>query len=673
MIPPLQYGGVSLKPYNITSYTAATQLGLPNHLPRTVQDQGLLSNLICTEDDYYPAIAPNQNNPNVNPEPPTYCLTFCPVPGFLHMLGMANEDGRVLIQDTSKVLSKEPQSGFSCHDNAIFDLTWSEVSASTMVTVSGDQKVCVWDIGEGDRGSKVRELRGHNRSVKCVEWREGTNTQFATGGRDNTVLVWDTRDKSDTEPDNAIRGAHSTAQGSNRRKAGSMSSPSFTSPQGVVTALAWVDDNTLASCGDNDGVVKLWDLRKNYSLYKRDPMPKLELYHPGHSTTMGYTSLSLSPCKNYLYAACMDDTIYKYDIVNGFQEPLGKYTGASIKNFFTKMSVSPCGRYIVSGSLCNWAYLWNTNSDGGPVARLGEHRAEVTCVAWSKAFTRGGLATLVTASDDMKHLIWRPRWEDDESKISGKVEMLQKQDKKIEHSPFKPLPITPSTSNKTPRRSLLLTPGTGKKQTPSIKSFLTPKVKLTPVVESPINVTPTNEVKRGVKRRQTLDFNDENCPQQEPAKIARHDSCNRNLSTSISSLYTSPAKCEFTAYNYKSPRKLSSSPVKLPVNSPRRLCSPLKLFSPLRELPSSHCSPTANLPNYVKDGTSPRTVKHTGVAKHTRGNNWLTNYTKEKKVGAGQAQMKEALCGLTKQTGGFSKVNRKKESKKSTKKVVKLK
>ena len=673
MIPPPQYGSVSLTPHNITSYTAATQLGLPNRLPRPVQDQALISSLLCTEDDYYPAIAPNQNNPNMNPEPPTYCLKFCPVQGSTHMLGMANEDGRVMVQDTSKVLTKEPLPGFSCHDNAIFDLCWSDVSVTTMVTVSGDQKVCVWDIGEGDRGVKVRELRGHSRSVKCVEWREGTDTQFATGGRDNTVLIWDTRDKSDTESDNAIRGAHSTAQVGNRRKGGNLASPSFSSPQGVVTALAWVDSNTLASCGDNDGVVKLWDLRKNYSLYKREPQPTLELYHPGDSTTMGYTSLSLSPCHNYLYTACMDDTIYKYDIVNGFQEPVSRFTGASIKNFFIKMSVSPCGRYIVSGSLDNWAYLWNTTSAGEPVARLGEHRAEVTCVAWSKEHTREALATLVTASDDMKHQIWRARWEEDENKVRGKVEMLQKQDIKIVHSPYRPMPVTPSTSNRTPRRGLLLTPGTGKKQTPSIKSFLTPKAKLTPVIESPLNVTPTNDVKRGVKRRQTLDFNDENCPKQEPAKLARQESCSRNLSTSISSLYTSPAKCEFTAYSYKSPRKLSSSPLKLPPRSPRRICSPLKLFSPLRELPASQSSPTANLPNYIMDGTSPRAVRHSGKAKQSRGTNWLTSYAKEKKVGLGQSGIKEAIGGLSKQSGGFSKLSQKKESKKSVKKIVKLK
>jgi len=673
MRPEQLYGGVPITPHNLPSYLSSAQLGLPSPTPRTVLDHALLSPLLCTVDDDYPAIAPNLSAPNVNPEPPTYCLRFCPVPGHHNLLGLANEDGRVAIQDTSKVLPKIPLTGFSCHDNAIFDIAWSDYNPSTMVTVSGDQKVGVWDIGEGSTGTKVRELVAHTRSVKCVEWRPGSDSQFATGGRDNSVLVWDTRDKSDRVPDNAIRGAHSVGQGGRQKKkgGGTQSSPSFSSPQGVVTALAWVDSNTLASSGDNDGVVKLWDLRKNYSLYKRDPIPKLELTHPGPSSTVGYTSLSLSPCHNYLYTACMDDTIYKYDIVNGFHEPCARYIGASIKNFFIKMAVSPCGRYLVSGSSDNWAYLWHTGSEGGPVARLGEQQAEVTCVAWSQG-REGDLATLVTASDDMRHQVWRGRRDQEEQEmIRSRVEMLGKVEKKFVHSPFRPILLTPSTSNKTPRRGLLSTPGTGKKrQTPSIKFFLTPKAQLTPVPESPANVTPSNDIKRGLKRRQ-CDFNDENFPGQ-PAKMTKQDSC-RNLSDSISTLYSSPVKCNFTPDSYKSPRKLlSCSPMKISTNSPLRLGSPLKLFSPMRELRTpleSLRSPTANLPNLLLDGTSPRAVKKNGKAKVEKSSNWLTSYVKEKK----QVVMKEVIGGLAKQTGGFSKVKQKKEAKKSVRKIVKLK
>jgi len=657
MKPKRVYNGVSLSPYNLPSYLSSSQLGLPSSVPRPLIDHALLSTLVCTVDDDYPAIAPNLAVQNINPEPPTYCLRFCPVEGFTNLLGIANEDGRVAIQDTSKVLPKIPLTGFSCHDNAIFDICWSYESAKTLVTVSGDQNVRLWDIGAGERGTRLREFTGHSRSVKCVEWQLDSSTQFATAGRDNCIMIWDTRDKNDRVPDNAIKGVHSTSQTTKKRKCNSLASPSNSSPQGVVTALTWIDSNTLASTGDTDGVIKLWDLRKNYSLYKREPLPKLEITHPGSSSKMGYTSLSPSPCRNYLYASCMDDIIYKYDIVNGFSKPCSKYTGASISNFFIKMDLSPCGRYLVSGSSDNWAYVWNTTSEGAPVARLGEQVAEVTCVAWSQE-KRSDLPILVTASDDMKHQLWKTNWKVlEEENIKYKIEMLNKVEPKRVYSPFKPAPMTPST--RTPKR-IIATPKLVKKgQTPSIKTFLTPKAQLTPLMESPVsNITPTNEGKRGCKRRQTLDFNDENSPD-ESSKISKNDSC-RNLSSSIASLYTSPAKCEFTANTYKSPRKLiTCSPLKS-MNSPKSLGSPLKLFSPLREMqnPMHYTrSPTANLPNLVLDGTSPRSLTRIDKKKNIKkGSDWLTNYTIGRKEVGQQSRLNEALKGLTNKTGGFSKV-----------------
>ena len=140
----------------------------------------------------------------------------------------------------------------------------------------------------------------------------------------------------------------------------------------------------------------------------------------------GYTSLSLSPCKCYAYVSCRDNKIYKYDIVNGGNTPAAIYTGAYIKEYFTKMSVSPCGRYIASGSGDPWAYLWNVGRPGSPVARLGETMAEVTCVAWCQESSTGsGLATLVMASHDMCHQLWRHRLETLETQgIRSQLEMM---------------------------------------------------------------------------------------------------------------------------------------------------------------------------------------------------------------------------------------------------------
>ena len=154
-------------------------------MPRNVRDQLLLTNIVCSSEDEYPSIGPNlgalingADLADIDPEPPTYCLRYCPVPGHHQLLGIANQDGRVAIQDTSLVTPKIPMSGHPCHDNAIFDISWSEDSVRHLVTVSGDQRVRLWDVsgGSGDnvRMNMIREFTGHSRRIKCVEWRPGS-------------------------------------------------------------------------------------------------------------------------------------------------------------------------------------------------------------------------------------------------------------------------------------------------------------------------------------------------------------------------------------------------------------------------------------------------------------------------------------------------------------------
>ena len=141
---------------------AARQLGRLNFLSRALTDRGLIAPLVCTVDDDYPSIAPDFASPQVNPEPPTYALHFCPVPGSEHLLGLANEDGSVHVQDTSKVQPKIPLTGRRCHDNAIFAFCWAARDAGRLVTASGDQTVAVWQLQqEGDQ--PLRRLRGHSR------------------------------------------------------------------------------------------------------------------------------------------------------------------------------------------------------------------------------------------------------------------------------------------------------------------------------------------------------------------------------------------------------------------------------------------------------------------------------------------------------------------------------
>lgn len=146
----------------------------------------------------------------------------------------------------------------------------------------------------------------------------------------------------------------------------------------------------------------MWDLRKNYRAYKRNPVPKYVIPYAGATTRNGFSNLVIDRTGVKLYANCLDNTIYCYNIGAFNPEPLMLYTGHQNSTFYIKSSLSADGLYLISGSSDQNAYIWNTKSSL-PLVKLTGHNAEVTCVAWQQ---KGDL-TLVTCSDDIKHKIWR--------------------------------------------------------------------------------------------------------------------------------------------------------------------------------------------------------------------------------------------------------------------------
>lgn len=68
-------------------------------------------------------------------------------------------------------------------------------------------------------------------------------------------------------------------------------------------------------------MIKIWDLRKHYSAYKRDPIPQTVLQYAGKTSKNGFTNLLLDPTHVRLYASCMDNTIYCYNVASYEKEP----------------------------------------------------------------------------------------------------------------------------------------------------------------------------------------------------------------------------------------------------------------------------------------------------------------------------------------------------------------
>ncbi|NWI88468.1 DTL protein, partial [Pitta sordida] len=344
------------------------------------------------------------------PVPPFGC-TFSTAPHLEHVLAVANEEGFVRLYDTeaqttSKLIFKEWQA----HSNAVFDLAWVP-GEHKIVTASGDQTAKVWDV----RAGKLLGIcKGHHCSLKSVAFSRFEKAVFCTGGRDGNIMVWDTRcNKKDGfyRQVNQISGAHNvidkqTPSKPRKKRQNLRGLAPLVDFQQSVTVVLLQDEHTLISAGAVDGVIKVWDLRKNYAAYRQDPVPFKSFCYPGTSTRkLGYSSLVLDSTGANLFANCTDDSIYMFHMTGLRTAPVAVFSGHQNSTFYVKSSTSPDDQFLVSGSSdCN-AYIWKISEPSLPPRILLGHSQEVTSIAWCPSdYTK-----IATCSDDNTVRIWRLR------------------------------------------------------------------------------------------------------------------------------------------------------------------------------------------------------------------------------------------------------------------------
>lgn len=77
-----------------------------------------------------------------------------------------------------------------------------------------------------------------------------------------------------------------------------------------------------------------------------------------------------------LYANCLDNTIYCYNVATYDTCPVMKYIGHQNDSFYVKSSLNEEDSYLISGSSDESAYLWNLNYSE-PIIKLTGHTSEV--------------------------------------------------------------------------------------------------------------------------------------------------------------------------------------------------------------------------------------------------------------------------------------------------------
>lgn len=87
-----------------------------------------LSRLSVHKTNYWRGISPSTYGVDFNPEPPLFAAKFSDSENYKHILAIANEDGKIALQDTN-MPNEDPGGpisleGEQCHFNAVFDLEW---------------------------------------------------------------------------------------------------------------------------------------------------------------------------------------------------------------------------------------------------------------------------------------------------------------------------------------------------------------------------------------------------------------------------------------------------------------------------------------------------------------------------------------------------------------------
>ncbi|XP_052390972.1 denticleless protein homolog isoform X2 [Carassius gibelio] len=333
---------------------------------------------------------------------PPFGCTFSSAPGQQNSLAVANEEGFVTIFNTGEKQSSVLKE-WQAHDNAVFDIAWVP-GANSLVTASGDQTARLWDVVTGDL---LGTFKGHQCSLKSVAFSKQEKAVFSTGGRDGNIMIWDSRcSKKDGfyRQVKQITGAHMklekyTPQIKKRRGM----APPVDSQQGVTVVL-FCDESKLVSSGAVDGIIKMWDLRKNYTAHQPSPLPLQAYPYPGSCTRrLGYSGLSLDSTGSRLFSNCTDDNIYMFNISSLKTTPVAVFSGHSNSSFYVKSSVSPDDQFLASGSSDHHAYIWKITEPKQAPMMLQGHSQEVTSVAWCPTdFTK-----IASCSDDNTVRIWR--------------------------------------------------------------------------------------------------------------------------------------------------------------------------------------------------------------------------------------------------------------------------
>lgn len=255
-------------------------------------------------------------------------------------LATAGHDKQILVWDIyNKCTNTMALKG---HKNAILDLRWS-YDSSKIYTASADKTVSAWDV---ETQKRQKRFKGHSSFVNCCDTVRRGLDFIISGSDDNTLRLWDIRDK------NFVSEFHSKYP---------------------VLSVAFNDSADKVYSGGLDNCVKVWDLRKN----------EIEEEQYMHTDTI--TGLSQSHDGSYLLSNSMDQTVRCWDIRPFVVGSRCVKIFQGIHHGFDRNLLRVCwnrnGKYITAGSSDKFVYIWDTTTRK-VVFKMGGHIGSVNETAF---------------------------------------------------------------------------------------------------------------------------------------------------------------------------------------------------------------------------------------------------------------------------------------------------
>ena len=181
-----------------------------------------------------------------------------------------------------------------------------------------------------DDGDWRAAVIGHTSVVVCLAFKPNSYL-LASGSQDNTVRLWDMRERDNLRHVRTLRG-HTDR----------------------VTSVAWSPDGRVLASGSDDGTVRLWNPNNgiNFAVLR------------GH--TEDIHAVAWRPDGRILASGSRDDTIRLWDPdTHDIRRVLRGHTGAVFS-----LAFHPNGQTLASGSNDRTIRLWNPNT--------GAHKATLT-------------------------------------------------------------------------------------------------------------------------------------------------------------------------------------------------------------------------------------------------------------------------------------------------------